>query len=135
MVQVQCTRVPIQRLQVCSFTGTCCKHPDEKLQNYLVSHCSCFPYHYDFADDYELVDLDSDKMLKVDLLLVSSHLYDFAFIEPNPPINDVIESGVIPRFIQFLQQNENSVLQVSKDLGKLISIYINYRVSKHNRFF
>ncbi len=83
-----------------------------KLQNYLVSHCSC--YHYDFADDHELVDLDSDKMLKVNSLLVSSHLYDFAFIEPNPPINDVIESGVIPRFIQFLQQNEHSVLQVSK---------------------
>eukprot|EP00794_Sanderia_malayensis_P000412 gene412-1047_t len=31
--------------------------------------------------------------------------------EPNPPIDDVIESGVIPRFIHFLQQSEHSKLQ------------------------
>ncbi|XP_065057257.1 importin subunit alpha-7-like [Rhopilema esculentum] len=31
--------------------------------------------------------------------------------EPNPPIDEVIETGVIPKLIQFLQQEENSVLQ------------------------
>ena len=32
--------------------------------------------------------------------------------EPNPPIDEVIEAGVIPKLIEFLQQAENSVLQV-----------------------
>ena len=36
------------------------------------------------------------------------------FLEVNPPIDEVIEAGVIPKFIEFLQQTENSVLQVDK---------------------
>lgn len=30
-------------------------------------------------------------------------------IEKNPPIQQVIESGVVPRFVQFLQRHDNPV--------------------------
>lgn len=32
-------------------------------------------------------------------------------IEKNPPIQEVIESGVVPRFVQFLQRDDNPALQ------------------------
>ncbi|EDO38337.1 predicted protein [Nematostella vectensis] len=31
--------------------------------------------------------------------------------EPNPPIDDVIKCGVIPKFVEFLQREDNSALQ------------------------
>lgn len=33
--------------------------------------------------------------------------------EPNPPIDDVIKEGIIPKFVEFLQYEHNSTLQVS----------------------
>jgi glucuronate isomerase len=32
-------------------------------------------------------------------------------IEKNPPIQQVIESGVVPRFVEFLQRDDNPALQ------------------------
>ena len=32
-------------------------------------------------------------------------------IEKNPPIQQVIESGVVPRFVEFLQRGDNPALQ------------------------
>lgn len=37
--------------------------------------------------------------------------------DPNPPIEEVIQKGIVPRFVQFLKNNNNSSLQVS--LNKL----------------
>jgi len=33
--------------------------------------------------------------------------------EPSPPINAVIETGIVPKFVEFLQNDANCQLQVS----------------------
>lgn len=32
--------------------------------------------------------------------------------DPNPPIEEVIQKGIVPRFVQFLKNNNNASLQV-----------------------
>jgi len=39
--------------------------------------------------------------------------------EPNPPIDDVIRAGIVPRFVQLLQNDANCTLQVN--LGLILS--------------
>jgi len=36
--------------------------------------------------------------------------------EPNPPIDDVIRAGIVPRFVQLLQNESNCTLQVWREL-------------------
>lgn len=37
---------------------------------------------------------------------------DFLLIERNPPIEEVIQSGVVPRFVEFLSRDDYPQLQV-----------------------
>lgn len=42
----------------------------------------------------------------------TAHVSCLFILEPHPPIDDVIRCEVIPRFIYFLQRDDNSMLQV-----------------------
>lgn len=41
--------------------------------------------------------------------------------DPNPPIDDVIQAGIVPRFVEFLRNNNNKSLQV-RDYGWIIRL-------------
>lgn len=40
--------------------------------------------------------------------------------EPNPPIDEVIQTGIVPKFVEFLQRDGHCTLQVG--LSRAVSI-------------
>lgn len=54
------------------------------------------------------------------------------FAEPNPPIDDVINTGIVPMFIQFLQREDSCALQVScitAALYRSVALQLHLQVS------
>ena len=78
----------------------------------------------------ELIQEHRDNVLSDDparQLSSTQHFRRLLSIEKNPPIQQVIDSGVVARFVQFLQMNENPV-------NKLKYICISYFLIIQNIF-
>ena len=46
--------------------------------------------------------------------------------DPNPPIEEVIQRGIVPRFVTFLKNNSNASLQVKFHRVLLFIKYLNF---------
>lgn len=52
--------------------------------------------------------------------------------DPNPPIDDVIQAGIVPRFVDFLRNNTNTTLQVSHLFAPVRPVAMHFEVLHAN---
>ena len=55
-------------------------------------------------------------MFNLKMIVIFQTLMKKNFIDPNPPIDEVIKAGIVPRLIYFLHQADHNLLQVRKFL-------------------
>lgn len=51
----------------------------------------------------------------------------FVLAERNPPIEEVIQSGVVPRFVEFLAREDYPQLQVCTEFIAFFIVYLNFQ--------
>lgn len=58
----------------------------------------------------------------------SEFILSVSIVERSPPIEEVIQSGVVPRFVEFLVREDFPQLQVQINLPTFITIFLLFLI-------